>query len=435
MRAKERIKTLLIVLLSVSAVGLGLGTGLFDGAIRSMGFYATIEEMLLPEATPQHAVVSAARPTAALASLGPDTAYGHRWDGPASVGVIDLYGQFFGILGEAFGSSGPPIPVSRADWEATLSNPGVFFRYDLELPGSVLTRWFGTEPGAIAQPLQMLYLSVHSGRVYLYFMGGDNLPHRAATAVRAEDILEILHTLTPNGARFGFQATADPALDPNTILLPRYDQIPTVLEQSAIGGIYRNLDELLTRLHITALARSMDEGGTRIFVEEGATLRISEDGVIHYLYRGDAPRITTGESAPDLWEAIELARQIADILALTSGAADIYLTEFDQQGDTFTIRFGYYIGSLPIWTDVPAAQVTISGRYVTEVTLFARNYYQTDLFSAVLPEIQATAAAGDIPLRLAYAPADTVDGNPVQTGTEFRARWTLGAVGEGGRHG
>jgi len=438
MRVKERVKTILIILLSISAVALGLGTGLFDGAIRSADFYTTIEEMFLPEVAPQRTIVSAARPTAALASLGPDAAYGHRWDGPGtSAGVAHLYSQFFGVLGEAFGSSGPAAAISRSDWEAALSNPGIFFRYDLEIPGSVLARWFGTEPGGAVAPLQMLYLSAHPDRVDLYFMGNDTRPHRSATAVRSADVLELLHALNPNGARFGFQSATVSTLDPNTILLPHYDQIPTIWEHNAIGGIYGNLDELLLRFHINAaLARSMDEGGTHIFVEGGATLRILEDGAIHYQHQGDSPRITTVDPSPDLWGAIEAARQIAEVLTLVSGAADIYLTEFEQQDDQLIIRFGYYIGGLPIWTDSPAAQVTIRGRYVTEVTLLARGYYYTGQFSAVLPELQATAAAGNVPLRLAYAPAGAAIGDPAQMiGIELRARWILDPAREEGGHG
>ncbi|MCL2828829.1 MAG: hypothetical protein FWD99_08865 [Oscillospiraceae bacterium] len=437
MRLKERIKTILIVLLSISAVALGIGTGLFDGAIRSVGLYVTIEEMFLPESAPQRAIAPAAWPTAALATLGPDTAYGHRWDRQEeSVGVRTLYGLFSGILGEAFGSSGPPTAVSRSDWETALSNLGVFFRYDLEIPGDVLARWFGTEPGGVVAPVQMLYLAPGPDRVELYFMGEDNRPYRAATAVRSEDVLEVLHNLTPNGVGFGFQSAADQALDPDTILLPNYGQIPTILEHSAMGSVYGNLDEILARLHINAaLARSMDEGGTRIFVEEGATLRISEDGVIHYQYQGESPRIATGEMVPDLWEAIEAARQITESLTLVSGAADIYLTGFDYSDDLFIIRFGYYIGGLPIWTDSPAAQVTFTGRYVTDVLFLARAYYRTGQFSAVLPELQATAAAGDAPLRLAFAPVDAAGGDSERAGTELRVRWILGPVREGELHG
>ena len=429
---KEWIKTIFIVMLSISAVALGLGTGLFDAPIRAGGLHTAIEEMRPPRPSLQGAA-PAAWPTAAMATAARDVHLGYRMAGQAGewphAGPQFIFSTFSGSLGEALGSSGPPVTVSQTAWEEALLGPGVFFRYDLEVPGDILAQWFGVSPGGALGPMQLICLSVGADTVYLYYMGRDGIPHRSTTALRPADLLESLLALEPNGAAFGFPQSIGGGMETYTVLLPRYSGIPILWEANAIGAVHGERDAFLTHLGMNpALVRTLDEVGSRTIVEENATLRLYEDGLIRYQYQDIRPY--GGEGITTLAQAIETAREIASVLLLVSGEADIYLTDSSQDEAGFVLEFRYYMGGLPVWTDRPAATVIIQGGRVTEVTLLARSYERSGAFSAILPEAQATAAAGG-PLFLTYAPAGGRE-PPAQGVIELRAMWLLvNPAGEG----
>ena len=417
-RNKEGIKTLAILVLSVSAVFLALASGLFEGqipgggqAVSDWGFASTPGDM-----------IPAARPTAAMATLTSDGQQGHQM----GAGLLALYELFSSDLGEALGSSGPPVRVTREAWEAALSAPGVLFRYDLALPGAVLARWLGTEIGSADGLMQDIYLSAGAEAVHLYFMGPDRIPYRSETAASPDALRGSLDRLGPNGARYGFRDPVYRGPDPDTILLPAYDEIPLIYGHNAIGAIYGQMELFLSHLGLNpALVRYIDEAGGRTIVEDGTTLRLNENGLITFLCRDDSPRLTViSDGLPDLAESIEAARRIVWGLGFAAETAELFLTDWAYADGTFTLQFRYYMGGLPIWTAYPAATVVISGRYIRDISFLARSFYRSGRYGAVIPEIQAAAAAGRARLQLSYAlPGD--DPSLGREPAEFLPRWLL----------
>ncbi|MCL2569419.1 MAG: hypothetical protein FWE12_08370 [Oscillospiraceae bacterium] len=422
---KERIKTLFIVLLAASAVILGHATGLFTLPIQTGGTAGGYD--MRPSDRAGN-ISSAARPSAVLATRGDGLSRGHLADqgedfGP-SEGLRALYELFTGHLGQALGSSGDAVPVNRADWEAALSGQSVFFRYDVELPGEVLAQWFGTEVGGANRLMQQLALAVGGDTVYLYFKGRDGIAYRSTTAVRPSDIQDALRTLVPNGARFGFLDPVYAGQDPDAVLLGRYGGIPAIRSYNAVGGVYaQHRDAFLDALGFTpALVRYFDEDGARTIVEGGNTLRIHETGLITSAH---ASLLVAGYGSLELAEAIEAARRIVQVLDLVSGAAEVYLTDWTYADGQFHLTFNYYLSGVPIWTPSPAATVTIIGRHIAEVSLLVRTFERTGAYAPVMPEIQASAAMGGVPIRLTYAVADGDAGSVSHGAVEMRARWLL----------
>jgi len=403
---KERVKSLFIVILSLSAVFLGLRTGLFDEPLRAGGFGGGVPPLAITgQASP------AAFPRAIMASLGFGSYHGQRMDGQGGrhdTGLFALYHLFAGSLGEALGSSSPSEPVSLEAWETALTGAGVFFQYDVEISGTVLAGWLRTEVGGADGAMQRMVLSLQQGAVYLYYMGRDGIPHRSETAVDASTLHETLDTFEPNGAQYGFQIPAFTGADPFTLVLARYDGIPVITQSNTMADIFRQLDIVLGRfgMHLS-MARYLDESGVRTMVEEGATLRLSESGLIHYHCQADVPRLAVWEEGErPLSGAIEAAREIAHVLERFSGEANVQLSNWylasGYLDGSVILYFSYYLGGIPIWMDSPAATVVIRGRYVREVTLFARSFARTGEYSAVMPEVQAAAAAGEAELVLSY---------------------------------
>ena len=428
---KERIKTLFIALLAVSAVVLGSLTGLFELPIRAGGPEPEGESGVVRPWDRAGQILPAAWPSAAMATIAPETFQGHQMDAqegsPANEGLGTLYALFSGHLGEALGSSGPSVAVTRAEWEAALLERGVFFQYDVELPAAVFARWFGTEVGGAQGPMSALALSVGQEAVYLYYMGRAGVPYRSATAVRPEGLREVLENLVPNGARFGF-FLPQTEMDPDAVLLASHSGIPTVWGMNAVGSVYAHGDAFLEALGLTpALIRYFDEGGTRTIVEGGATLWIHENGLLTYHCQCENPRLSAeafGEG--DLTQAIEAARRVVEVLHLVSGEAELWLTDWSYEEGAFLLVFGYYLGGVPVWMSAPAATVQLVEGTVREVTLFARAFYKTGFYGPVMPEVQAMAAAGGA-IRLAYT---AVDFDVAPEAVELRARWLLGPAGE-----
>jgi len=405
---KERIKSLLILVLSLSAVFLGLRTGLFDEPLRAGRLEDAPPLVISGQASP------AAFPTTIMVSLGSGSYHGQRMDGQGGnydTGLTILYHLFSGSLGEALGSSTPSEPVSLEEWESALAGVGVFFQYDTEISGTVLAGWLGTEVGGADGGMQRMVLSLRQNAVYLYYMGQDGIPHRSGTAVAGSALYENLEAFEPNGAQYGFQVAAFTG-EPFTVLLSSYDGIPVIAEAGVMVEVFRQLETVLGYfgMHLS-LARYLDEDGVRRMEEEGATLRLSESGLIHYRCQADMPRLVAweaGESSLSL--AIEAAREIAQVLERFSGEANVQLSNWYYGSDyidgSLILYFSYYLGGIPIWTDDPAATIVIRGSYVREVTLFARAFTRTGQYSIVMPELQAAVAAGDARLRLSYVSAE-----------------------------
>jgi len=435
---KERVKTVLIVLLSVSAVFLGLQSGLFDEPLRAGGLTF---DAPTPLATAGQ-VSPAALPTAMMATLAEGVHHGHRMDGQGGFngaeGLSALYDLFASSLGEALGSSGDAYPVNLSAWEIALSGEGVFFQYDIALPGAVFAGWFGTDVGGADGQMQRMILSIRQEAVYLYYTGRGGMPYRSATAVDPIALREKLRTLEPNGAQFGFSNPAWTGADPYTVLLPHYNEIPIIMGHNAIGAAFGHLDEVLGRfgMHLT-LARYIDEAGMRTMVEDGATLRLSENGLISFQCQGDFPRVVAGSGGglPSLSQAIEVAREIAQVLTLFSDMADVYLTNWyygsGYSDGQLVLTFGYYLGGIPIWTEYPAATIVIHGRYVREATLFVRGFAHRGQFSSVIPELQATAASGGAPLTLTYVSTEENTTQTARASSVLQARWLLTPDAEG----
>ena len=418
---KERVKTLLLVLLSISAVFLGLRTGLFDEPLRAGGFGGSA-----PVRTVADQAYPAAFPTTIMVSLGEGVYHGQRMDGQGDAeeeGLEVLFGRFAVFFGEALESAGFSEPVTMEEWERALTDLGVFFQYDVEIPGDVLARWFDTEASGELGAMERMTLSASQNAVYLYYMGRDDLPRRRETTVDVGALRGQIQSLAPNGAQYGFQVPAFTGTNRSTVLLAQYEGIPVIRGHNAISAVFEHLDTMLEHfgMHLSRV-RYLDVSGVRTMVEDDATLRLTEHGLVHYHCQADAPRLVAWEGERSFAGAVETGREVAQILERLSGDATIQLSDwYDASAYSdgqLVLYFSYYLGGIPVWTEYPAARIVIRGRYVREVTLFARTFVRTGHFSAVMPELQATAASGGEPLTLAYVYAE--EGNE-----NWRARWLV----------
>ena len=134
----ERVKTLLIVLLSCSAVYLTVRTQLpvaFSGLLPSNTGESGSQ-------TTQESRTQAAQPLRMAVTIrgGAETLrYGVQYDQEAQDA---LFQQVYSLLVEALSSAGAPESVSQEAWRQALSPaPGVYFDWQDDLPLAVPNGW------------------------------------------------------------------------------------------------------------------------------------------------------------------------------------------------------------------------------------------------------------------------------------------------------
>jgi hypothetical protein len=157
--------------------------------------------------------------------------------------------------------------------------------------------------------------------------------------------------------------------------------------------------------------RYTETDGTELIREEDRSLRIQTNGTIRYQSSLSTVEIEASSAVLTPWEAADgTAALLNRLLNGSAGDGSLYLLEFQQDGQSITLRFGYQIGGTPIrFSDGgTAAEVTLSGSAVTALTLRFRQYTAAEESSLLLPLKQALAIAAEHPgLELAIGYADS----------------------------
>ena len=127
----------------------------------------------------------------------------------------------------------------------------------------------------------------------------------------------------------------------------------------------------------------------------GRVIRINFRGTFSYTSGGEtALAIDASGSVPTVREAVTGVQALLETL-LPEGEARLYLLSLKQAGSETVLTFGYQLGGVPIrFADgSAAAEVTLSGRTVSALTLRPRQY-TVETASALLPLRQVMAIAG-----------------------------------------
>lgn len=172
----ERVKSLLIVLLSCSAVYLAVRTqlpvalsGLLPSESRESGGQTTQESRTL-----------AAQPLRMAVTIrgGEETLrYGVQYDQEAQDA---LFQQVYSLLVEALSSAGTPEIVDEQAWRQALNTaPGLYFDWQDNLPFSVLNGWLSVNNEQLSGALRRLVLTSQNGQAVIYYSAQNGTYYRA----------------------------------------------------------------------------------------------------------------------------------------------------------------------------------------------------------------------------------------------------------------
>ena len=392
LRRIELVKSVAIVLLAVVLLAQIAFSGLFSlvfddlfAALRSGGADPVVNHSEFTTAT-----------TPVRFSLYNETSrHSVQYDDAA---LARLAAETEDLLHEAIGSAGVPAEVSRSQYEAAFSLPGIWFDYPGNIPLHAVVSW--SEVIAERLPLSVtvsaLLLALQDGVTMLYYMDADTgLYYAAATAVRAEDLLGSLErTDGGNSIPFAFETDSFSMLLPETLLPalpPRPPQYTVVnpLQGSALGTV-------LAALSFPEQS-SYSSSGAQVYRDKGDTLRITDSGAIYYETMGDSTRYPAMDNLP---AAIETCRRLAQrSLGDLSGAAHLHLLSIEAADDGYALYFGYTLnGSLVyLGTTGYAARFLIQSGELRSFLLRPRSYLETGEASLVLPLHQAVAVLNLLP--------------------------------------
>jgi len=407
------IQNLAITLLSVSAVALFAQTQLYNLDLTGPGEQAAASQVV--SAAP--ADFSAPVRVAVTGDFG-------RYGSVALSTGDDAFADPLGRrLLEALGSARDFTACAETEFLRALKGPSLYYDFLEALPLSVLAGLLGggEEVPADLSARRLLIAPQDSGAL-LYLWDGGETCFRAATAVSADSLSQVIGRYELGGASFAMDAapgSPERELDPCSLLPGELPSFPAFTVEDPLSA---SADWLLSALGFNPRNRTRhtESSGTELILDGDRTLRIRADNSVYYQSgRDPSLSVAAAGEVPTLREAaLGAGSLLAGLLAPVSGEARPWLQSVRQNGDVTVLRFGYQAEGVPIrFQDAGfAAEVTLTGTAVTALTLRLREYRASEEPSLLLPLPQALAVAAENPggeLSVGY----------VERGGECRACW------------
>lgn len=325
------------------------------------------------------------------------------------------------LLKECLGSSGSLAACQGRDFLAALNSTSVYYDFLSPLPLSILAELVGGDSAAGAVSARHLVLSVRSGTVCLYTWDGEeDFRFCQIPPISSEDLTAIAASCTFGAASFAMdqEAPAYEHIAPCSLLLEELPALPVLSASNPLTST----DQVLTSLGFNPSTKNRytDSGGTEIIRETDRSLQIEPGGTVVYKSSGASLSIAADGDVPTLSEAVDgCTALLRRLLSDQAGEASLYLESVEQTEETTILRFGYHVSGVPIrFSDGgAAAEVTLAGTSVEELSLRFRQYTDSGEASLLLPLRQALAIAAasweGAELSIGYA-----DG-----GTSVSAQW------------
>lgn len=393
-RMVERVKTLLIVLLSCSAVYLAVRTQM---PIALSGLLPTGTTQSGTQTT-QESRVQAAQPVRMAVTLrggAESLRYGVQYDQEAQEA---LFQQMYSLLVEALSSADAPEHVTEQAWQEALSTaPGVYFDWQDSLPFPVLTGWLSVDNEQLAGQVRRLLLTAQEGRAVIYYCGQDETYYRAVCSmVDVSRLSEAVAGIKENGARFAFEVEGYSVLAPYTLLLgenltPKVYQAANPLDQEDVQEQVRQALDFSPDSSVSYVTSN-----EQVIRSGNDTLRLASDGTtVTFTAAADGGSRYPVAGSGVYW-AVECCRQLAvDTLGELCGQARVYLMSVEENGEeSWQIEFGYLLNGVPVrlGDEGYAARFQVDAGRISSYTLCLRSYTDSGTTSVVLPQRQAMAA-------------------------------------------
>lgn len=394
-RLVEAGKSLLIVLLSVSALWLIVGSGLFNRQ------FDTVLERARYDVQPAAQIRLDIQPQC-MAVVNREGCCGVQYDQQQLTGLFD---RFAPLLGEALSGTDAPESITQGEWERALTEaPAVYFDFGGGIPLSTLSGWLsGGENDALSAVARRLLLGQREGKAALYYQDAHSLQYYVCRA-QVTDLSHLsgaVNAIAPNGAQFACQSPDYAMLAADTLISP---QTPTPEDFTAADPLSQEREQRLADL-LEAL--SFPTGITAVYdTPQGWRARSGNDMLTitagsEVTYRSTREEgrypVAGAEEESELTRAVNAARRLVlDALEDRMGQAQLYLLDVRRQSaGCWQVEFAYSLDGIPVRSgrDGRAATVLVDQGYITQFDLYLRSYTATEQTRMLLPQAQAAAIA------------------------------------------
>ena len=392
-RLWESVKTLLILLLSASALWLLYLSPL----VQSSGLSTLFEENRTAAPGTSHTPIGlTAAAIPARMAVGSDKGfYGVQYDQAGTDALFELAGP---LLGEALSAAHSPTKLTYPQWRSRLGGTCVYFDFTSPIPLSTLCSWLkeGGDNAALTHSARLILLSREkNGALSLSFYSQEeNAYIRYETGLDGDlHLPPIVDSITPNGAFFAFEDESLPhVISPHTLFTGE-EPSPTLYNSSTPLLLSENglTEQFLSALSFSGQNRAVVTEGV-LYVDGEDTLRLYGDGYVEYT-SADSGKYPAGDG---LSGAVEAAWSLAEqALTPLCGAARLYLmSALPEEDGGYTVTFGYMLDGcvVDLYEQGWAARFHVDGGSIREFSLYARSYTLSGQSKLLLPADKAAAA-------------------------------------------
>ena len=409
MRRRDFIQNLIITALAVSALFLFSRTQFFQLGTAAGGYLRRI--------------------TAPVGSSPSDTALSDSLSAPVRTAVTGAYGRYADIamttgdegfipvktlLREVLGSARNRTGSSQAAFLDALDKASVYCDFLSPLPASYLAELMGIRVDS-ALSVRALTAAEEAGQVVLFLWDGGGNYYRCDTAAQVSALTEVQDHFELGVSSFAFEEAGGSRLAPLSLFPDPLPELPQLTAAETSIPAETLLAALSFNPHTNS--RYQDAGGAEVIVEGDRVIRIAASGAFSYTSGGEAAlTVSAAGDIPTVPEAVVGVQSLLDSL-LPEGEARLYLLSFRQEGGETVLTFGYHLEGVPIrFADTAAAaEVTLSGRAVSSLTMRPRQY-------------TSGGSASLLPLRQAEAIAERTAGAELSVGYADTGTYPLSAV-------
>jgi hypothetical protein len=395
---KEHIKTLILVLLGVSALYLAWRTWVADSAVLFDMDRAEPEQV-----APARLDVARAAPAPAKCAV---MRSGERTGAQYGTETEEVYDAFRLLLAEAFGSAGEAAVLDSAALQDALFHDSVYFEFSRKIPLPLLAAWLSSESPADTV-IEAVGLSfTPGGEVRLIWVGTDGVSTITSTGAALRQWPE-LPELQP--CAFVFETEYAAGLHPMQLLIEENHPRPniTVSAPPDLPDDLSSLAQFMDKLELPLTGTPYHlRSGTRVYVNVGSgrSCEISPDGTI--LFESPVPSVqryasTLADDVFRAWEAVSLLEPVM-------GGARLEVGLVTQTDDVTSVEFIMTAGGVPVQWEGAVAEVERG--VVRRITLQLYRVSDASGESVPLPLKQAAAlvpAGGAARLNIRYITGDS----------------------------
>lgn len=400
-RAKKRrnlLQNIAIVLLTASAVTLFVQTQLYN--LRTGAGY--LSNLFSSGSVQKTQNVSGLTDLTAPVRVAVTGAYG-RWAGLSLTTVSEGFAQPGNLLMEALGSAGAMKSCGADDFRSALRvsadyGGSVYYDFDSALPLPLLAGLVGAGWTGGDLSVRRVLLQAEGSTVRLFLWDGGSACFVCPTALTADGLREVVAEYQLGRAWFAFDQPENYShVAPFSLFSDQFDPPPDLSVSSTITDSSALMLALSFNPHTNS--RYSESSGAEVVVEGDRTLSIRSDGEVSYQDSSGTLSVASVGETPTESEVVVGVYQLLSQVLPTQSSAELFLQNYQSNGVSTTLRFGYQYNGLPIrFTDGgAAAEVTLEGSAVTKLSLRLRQYTAGESAGALLPLAQALSIARSYP--------------------------------------